>query len=73
MTTPFFRLDLRVNVEGRTPADVRSRALHAATQFFGKDAQIDVLSADVEEDPELQGNYRAKVVFRQALNTHSTE
>ncbi|WP_248960142.1 hypothetical protein [Sphaerisporangium perillae] len=73
MANPFFRLDLRVRVEGHSPADIRARALLAATRFFGKDAQLDVMSADVEEDPEREGNYRAEVVFRQALDTHSAD
>ncbi|MEW9551050.1 hypothetical protein [Nonomuraea sp. NPDC050783] len=60
-------MDLHVTVVGRTPADLRTRALDAAREFYGEQAQhagVTVLSADVEKS-DHDGEYRATVVFRQ--------
>ncbi|MEV4292449.1 hypothetical protein AB0K40_43670 [Nonomuraea bangladeshensis] len=60
-----FSMDLRVTVAGRTPADLRARALDEARLFYGGRAEhagVTVLSADVEKADD---GYRATVVFRQ--------
>jgi hypothetical protein len=62
---PDFTFKHTVHVIGFNPEELRSRALQAATRFFGSDAELHVVSAESEPDPEYDGRYKATVVFRQ--------
>jgi hypothetical protein len=60
-----FSLRLKVSAQGGTPGEIRANATREAARFFGDDALLAVVSAEVEEDLERSGLYNATVVFRQ--------
>ncbi|SDL73875.1 hypothetical protein SAMN05421874_12848 [Nonomuraea maritima] len=62
---PDFTFQHSVHVIGFSPDELRRRALHEAARFFGDDAELHVVSAESEPDPEYDGRYKATVVFRQ--------
>ncbi|MEV1175799.1 hypothetical protein [Nonomuraea sp. NPDC049784] len=64
MSVTRFPLTLRVTVSGATPDEIRENARAQALNFFGPDAELDVISADAEAEGEHHNRYRAAVVFR---------
>ncbi|MGN9840437.1 hypothetical protein ACTMTI_20150 [Nonomuraea sp. H19] len=64
MSVRSFPLTLRVTVSEATPDEIREKAVARALSFFGAGAELDVISAEAEPDPEGDGHYRATVVFR---------
>ncbi|WP_431908102.1 hypothetical protein [Nonomuraea jabiensis] len=64
MSTRAFPLTLRVTVSEATPEEIREKAVARAHSFFGAGAELDVISAEAEPDAEVEGRYRATVLFR---------
>ncbi|GAA3549160.1 hypothetical protein GCM10022419_031880 [Nonomuraea rosea] len=63
-----FSFQHTTHVVGSNPKELASRALLEATRFFGDDAEVYVVSAESEADPEHDGRYKATVVFRQVAD-----
>ncbi|MFI7443620.1 hypothetical protein [Nonomuraea indica] len=61
--------DLHVTITGGTPDEIQRAAYPVAQRFYGGDAEIDVLSAKAEPDPEAPERFRATIVFRR-IATH---
>jgi len=68
-----FPIDLKVDAWGATPEEIRAHALDDAAQFYGDVLPLDVVSAEVEADPENPGRYIGVIVFRPAANSASEE
>ncbi|MEV4109068.1 hypothetical protein [Nonomuraea sp. NPDC049695] len=64
MSVTQFPLTLRVTVSGATPEEIRENARAQAHDFFGPDAELDVISAEAESEEEHRNRYRATVCFR---------
>ncbi|TMR08945.1 hypothetical protein ETD86_45565 [Nonomuraea turkmeniaca] len=64
MSVTRFPLTLRVTVSGATPDEIRENARAQALEFFGPDAELDVMSAEAEWTGEHDKHYRAIVAFR---------
>ncbi|MEV0199070.1 hypothetical protein [Nonomuraea sp. NPDC050691] len=65
-----FPLDFHATVTGRTPEEIRRRALEEARGFYGptlENTGVHILGTHVELDADAgpHGAYRATVVFRQ--------
>ncbi|MFG3440203.1 hypothetical protein ACGF0J_23390 [Nonomuraea sp. NPDC047897] len=56
--------DLHVTITGATPDEIQRAAYPVAARFYGSHAEIDVLSAKAEPDPDTPGAFRATIVFR---------
>ncbi|WP_113700591.1 hypothetical protein [Nonomuraea lactucae] len=56
--------DLHVTVTGNSPHEIEQAAYPVAESFYGTKAEIDVLSAKAEPDPDTPGAFRATIVFR---------
>jgi hypothetical protein len=57
--------ELHVTVTGATPHEMQQAAYPVAERFYGSHAEIDVLSAKAEPDPDNPGAFRATITFRQ--------
>ncbi|MGI5285722.1 hypothetical protein ACQEVF_20620 [Nonomuraea polychroma] len=64
MSVTRFPLTLRVTVSGANPDEIRENARAQAHDFFGPDAELDVISAEAELLAEPGTRYRATVAFR---------
>ncbi|MER6004001.1 hypothetical protein ABT120_35920 [Nonomuraea angiospora] len=64
MSVTKFPLTLRVTVSGATPDEIRENARAQALNFFGLNAELDVISAEAESEGEHHDRYHATVVFR---------
>ncbi|WP_336212436.1 hypothetical protein [Nonomuraea sp. LPB2021202275-12-8] len=57
--------ELSVTVSEPTPGGIEAAAYPVAERFFGEGAELHIISAKVEPDPEAPGSFRATILFRQ--------
>lgn len=62
-----FPFELSVTVSERTPAAIEAAAYPLAKRFFGSDAEVHVVSAKVQPDPDHHDRFTATVVFRRTI------
>ncbi|MDA0638452.1 hypothetical protein OUY22_34025 [Nonomuraea sp. MCN248] len=62
-----FPFELSVTVSERTPAAIEAAAYPLAERFFGTGAEVHVISAKVQPDPEDDDRFTATVVFRRTI------